>query len=180
MDCSFAENAFVYKGNRVHETVDQKRGVQTRGVFHENSVHVYSDSWGISGVIDCLELRKDSSGVAVPGKQGTYQISIVEYKPTAPKQGGYHPSDALQLLGQKICVDQLFSTDCATYFYFANTKKRVEVSFSPEDYRQLEKTIGAMRLFREQGIIPPIEQGQHCSGCSLKDICLPPKKVKKD
>lgn len=177
-DCSFAENAFVYKGNRVHESVDQKRGVQSRGVLHENSVHVYNDTWGISGVIDCLELKKDTAGVLVPGKEGLYALSIVEYKPTAPKTGGYHPQDAMQLLGQKICVDQLFHTDCTTFFYFANTKKRVSVEFTQADYLRLKEILKEMNALRSSHTIPPIPPAQHCSGCSLKDICLPLKKVK--
>ncbi len=173
-DCSFAENAFVYKGNRVHETVDAKKGVTSRGVIHENSVRVYSDCWGISGVVDCLELKKDPNGVPIAGREGRYQISIVEYKVTAPKQGDYRLEDAMQLLGQKICVDELFSTDCATYFYYANTKKRVPVFFLAEQYTQLKDVLAEME--RQAGTIPPISEKQHCSGCSMKDICLPPKK----
>ena len=178
-DCSFAENAFVYKGSRVHETVDGKRGVTSRGVIHENSVHVYSDRWGISGVIDCLELRKDNEGISIPNRQGRHHITIVEYKVTAPKTGDYRLEDSMQLLGQKICVDELFSTDCATFFYYANTKKRVPVTFLPQHYDQLQATLTEMRRLALDSIIPPIPEKQHCSGCSLKDICLPPKKVKK-
>ncbi len=177
-DCSFAENAFVYKGKVVHEHVDTHRGVASRGVLHENSVHVYHDTWGISGVIDCLELRKDANGVEIPHRQGRYQVTIVEYKVTAPKQGGYRPEDAMQLLAQKICVDALFATDCATCFYYADTKKRVPVAFVAQDYQQLQEVLCQMRTLLHTGCIPPIPDKQHCSGCSLKDICLPLKKVK--
>ncbi len=175
-DCSFAENAFVYKGNRVHETVDTKKGVSSRGVIHENSVRVYSEHWGISGVIDCLELKRDPEGVSIPGRIGHYQITIVEYKVSAPKQGSYRLEDAMQLLGQKICVDELFFADCATCFYYADTKKRVPVIFSPEHYAQLQRILIEMQTL--SGTIPPISEKQHCSGCSMKDICLPPKKGK--
>ncbi len=177
-DCSFAENAFVYKGNRVHEAVDTKKGLSNRGVVHENSVRVYSDRWGISGIVDCLELKQDPAGVPITGRKGRYLITIVEYKATSPKQGDYRLEDAMQLLGQKICVDELFSTDCATCFYYANTKKRVPVAFCSADYTQLQCVLAEMEQLA--GTIPPISEKQHCSGCSMKDICLPPKRGKKN
>lgn len=176
-DCSFAENVFVYKGNLVHQRVDSTPDVTSRGVRQAHSVQVHHPDWGIHGVIDCLEFRKDKQGVWVEALADTWAIAIVEYKVTAPKQGGYRPEDGLQLLAQKICVDHLFGGDCATFFYYANTKKRVQVTFAPQDYGQLEQVLTQMRDFHQRLTIPPIPENQHCGGCSLKDICLPPKKV---
>lgn len=177
LDCSFAENAFVYKGNLVHQRVDSTPGVTSRGVRQEHSVHVHHPDWGIYGIIDCLEFRRDEQGVWVDQLDDYFSLTIVEYKVTAPKQGGWHPADGLQLLAQKLCVDYLFGCDSQTVFYYANTKKRVDVVFTNDEIQTLKKTLIQMRDFQQKGIIPPIPDHQHCGGCSMKDICLPLKKV---
>lgn len=79
----------------------------------------------------------------------------------------------MQLLAQKICVDAIFKNDCKTFFYYADTRKRVEAEFLEEDYTFLRTTLDEMNAQREACIIPPIRKGQYCSGCSLKDICMP-------
>lgn len=173
INCSFAENFYVYRGNLVHQNVDNKKGVRSRGVIHENSVRVYDDNWGIYGVIDCLELRKNKDGVFINEYDDKFSLTIVEYKATAPKKELYRYEDKMQVLAQKICIDSLFYTDCDAYFYYADTKKRVSVEFESEDYDFLIQTLIEIRKFTARGKIPPIKHDQHCSGCSIKNICLP-------
>lgn len=44
---------------------------------------------------------------------------------------------------------------------------------------QLRKLLEEMRMNLEKGVIPAIKRGQKCSGCSMKDLCMPSvKKVK--
>lgn len=177
-DCSFQENVFVVKGNMVHERVDSGKNFQTRNVLHENSVRVYNDEWGLFGVLDCLEFRKDENGVYVKKFNDTYNLTIVEYKVTAPKKDPYRYEDMLQVLAQKICVDEIFNAECQVYFYYANTKKRVKVDFEREHYEDLHGVLENIRSCKKLITIPEIKPKQKCSGCSMIDICLPPKKGK--
>lgn len=174
-DCSFAENFYVYRGNLVHQNVDNNKCIKSRGVIHENSVKVYNDEWGIYGVIDCLELRKNKDGAFISKYDDNFLLTVVEYKATSPKEDKFRYEDKMQLLAQKICVDNLFNTNSKTYFYYANTKKRISVDFIEEDYNFLKKTIKEMLEFTKNEEIPPINPKQHCSGCSIKNICLPIK-----
>ena len=58
------------------------------------------------------------------------------------------------------------------------------VVIEDEDFEKnnctLKKLLGEMRDKLEKGIIPPIKKGQKCSGCSMKDLCMPSlKQIKK-
>ena len=177
-NCSWAENVFVNRGNLAHKRVCEGEISSFKGVLQERSVRVYNDEWGLFGVLDTLELKKSDKGVYIPAYNGKYVVSIVEYKVTAPEKGNIRKDEQMQLLGQKICVDGLFGCDCQTYFYYSDTRKREKTEFCREDYIFLAETLAQIRKIKQNGTIPPIKEGQYCSGCSMKDICLPPKRRK--
>lgn len=175
-DCAWAENVFVCRGNLAHARANEGKTSSLRGAVQERSVRVYNDEWGLFGVVDCLEFQRDDAGVSLAGRDGRYAVRIVEYKVTAPKTGICRREDAMQLLGQKICVDGLFSCDAETYFFYADTHRREKVTYSAEDYEFLRGVLREMRERKARGEIPPVRERQYCGGCSLKDICLPPKR----
>lgn len=175
IDCSFTENIFVVKGDLVHDRVNSGQAFSSKGVIHENTVRVYNDDWGIFGVLDCIELSRSSRGTYIAKYGDKYEATIVEYKLSAPKKGINRPEDVIQILAQKICVDSLFGCDCKCCFYYDDTKKRAAVTFSLEDYELLKLTLQQINTAKENGIIPPVRKSQNCSGCSMKDICLPNK-----
>ncbi len=177
-NCSWAENVFVNKGNLAHRRVCEGDFSSSKGILQERSVRVYNDEWGLFGVLDSLEFKKSESGTYLPAYGGKYIVSIVEYKVTAPKNGNMRKDEHMQLLGQKICVDSLFGCDCQTYFYYGDTRKREKIEFCKEDYTFLAETLKQILEIKQNGIIPPIKVGQYCGGCSMKDICLPPKRSK--
>ena len=55
-------------------------------------------------------------------------------------------------------------------------KKRVQLplkdNFKAYDER-LKELLEQMREYLMQGKIPSIRKGQKCSGCSMKDLCMP-------
>ena len=82
----------------------------------------------------------------------------------------------MDLFAQKICVDYVFGCDCTGVLYYADIKKRIDLPLK-ENYQKydekLKQILKEMRENREKGIIPPIQKGQKCSGCSMKDLCMP-------
>ncbi len=177
-DCAWAENVFVCRGNLAHARVEEGTSTLFRGARQERSVRIYNDEWGLFGVADCIEFKPEKNpkdGVILRKYEGSYSVHIVEYKVTAPKEKEYRREDAMQLLGQKICVDGLFGCDAKTYFFYADTHRREQVVFENGDYTFLRSVLSEMREIRQSGVIPPIKERQYCGGCSLKDICLPPK-----
>ena len=174
IECAWAENVFVCKGDLLHERVDSGEITYSTGAVLCRSVNVYNDEWNLFGVIDCVELKRSKNGIFISQFEDKFVPSIIEYKPTAPKDGSlYRPEDAMQLLAQKVCLDSILKTDCDTYFYYHNTRKRVKAVFTEQDYIFLRETVEKMLSLRRDGIIPKKRKGQHCSGCSRADICMP-------
>lgn len=179
IDQAWAENVFVTKANLMHNRVhDPERNYAARGKKVYTSVPVYHDAaeYNLYGMTDCLELTKDKNGVSIDGSEEKYRICIVEYKPTKPKNEEYHEDDLMQVFAQKICVDYVFGCDCDGVLYYADVKKRIALPVK-ENFEQYDRKLKAllceMRQNLEQGIIPSIRKGQKCSGCSMKDLCMP-------
>lgn len=186
IDRAWAENAFVTKANLMHDRVhNPDKNYIARGKKVFTSVQVYNDlaPYHLYGVTDCLELTPDEQGISVAGTKGKYNICIVEYKPTKPKEKEYHEEDLMQVFAQKLCVDYVFGSDCEAILYYADVKKRIQVpvkeNFETYDC-QLRTLLSEMRYFLERGIIPPIRKGQKCSGCSMRDLCMPSMKRSRD
>ena len=166
IDRSWAENYYVTKSDLMHKRVHDNGGYRSRAKTVYTAVSVYNDlpEYCLYGVTDCIEI--DSSG----------QYSIVEYKPTKPKTSDYNYDDLMQVFAQKICVDHVFGCDCVGYLYYADVKKRIKLPLS-ESYEkydnELRRILDEINEYRQKGFIPPIRKGQKCSGCSMKDICMP-------
>ena len=186
IDKAWAENIFVTKANLMHERVhDPDKSYTMRGKKVFTSVPVYNDSdqYNLYGITDCLELTKDKYGVAINGSEEKYHICIVEYKPTKPKNVEYREDDLMQVFAQKICVDYVFGCECDGVIYYADVKKRIILPLK-ENYREydirLKNILAEMRRNLADGHIPGIRKGQKCSGCSMKDLCMPSIKPAQD
>lgn len=163
IDRAWTENYFVVKANAVHERVHSGESYTARGGKTFTDVEIWNDTFGIVGKLDCVEYR---------GKKPV----IVEYKPSKPKDGVIRHEDAMQLFAQKLCLDQILHTDCGTEIYYSDVKKRFSVNFSDERdswLNELTELLSEMRRCLQSGIIPPVRKKQKCSGCSMKDLCMP-------
>ncbi len=185
IDRAWAENFFVTKANLMHRRVhDPDHPYTSRGKKVFTSVSVYNDQEGydLYGVTDCLELTEDPQGIAIDGGDARYKICIVEYKPTQPKKKDHHEEDLMQVFAQKLCVDHVFGGDCDAVIYYADVKKRVVLplreNFAEYDGK-LKEMLAEMREYQGSGRIPMIKKGQKCSGCSMKDLCMPTVKKTK-
>ena len=160
IDRAWAENYFVVKANAVHERVHSGESFSARGRKRYTDVDVWDDELGLIGKLDCLE--ESAAG-----------LCIVEYKPTKPKAGIIRHDDAMQLYAQKLCADKLFKTDCTAEIYYADVRKRFAVTFDASFHDELLTLLAQMRSYIAEGRIPDIRKGQKCSGCSMKDMCMP-------
>lgn len=171
IDCAWAENYYVTKSDLMHERVHETGAHTSRNKKVYTAVSIYNDlpEYRLYGVTDCLEVSK-----------GLY--SLVEYKPTKPKTEDFNHDDLMQVFAQKICADYVFGCNCEGYLYYADIKKRIKLPLR-EGYelydRELKQLLEEMRIHKEKGIIPPIRKGQKCSGCSMKDLCMPKLKNSK-
>ncbi len=185
IDRAWAENVFVTKANLMHERVhNPEQSYSSRGKKVYTSVPVYNDyeEYNLYGVVDCLELAKDKKGIFINNSEERYKLCIVEYKPTKPKNQDYRDDDLMQVFAQKLCVDYVFGGDCDAVLYYADVKKRIHLPIKENFFeydKNLKSLLWQMREYLEQGTIPAIRKGQKCSGCSMKDLCMPAmKKIK--
>lgn len=167
----WAENFYVTKGNLIHKKVHDFNQSFSKNKKVFTNISVYNDlsEYNLYGVLDCLEISDDN-------------ITIVEYKPSKPKNAEYNFEDLIQVFSQKICVDYLFGSDSEGYIYYADTKKRIRLPLK-ENFcyydEKLKNIIDEIRILIKSGKIPPIEKSQKCAGCSMKDLCIPKtKKIK--
>ena len=176
---AWAENVFVTKADLLHQRVhDPKREYSARDKLIFNSVPVYNDEAGydLYGVVDSLEFIRSADGITIDGSDERFKICIVEHKPTKPKSREFNEDDLMQVFAQKICVDNVFGGDCEGVIYYADVKKRIRLPLK-EDYAEYDKrlrsTLFEMRAYLEKGQIPDIRADQKCSGCSMRDMCMP-------
>lgn len=182
---SWAENIYVTKANIMHERVhDPDYHYITKGKKVFTSVPVYNDKeeYDLYGIVDCLELVPDDDGVCVDEGTDKYKLCIVEYKPTIAKNNGHREEDLMQVFAQKLCVDAVFDCDCEAVLYYGDVKRRYQIDFK-ENYSiydsKLRQILSEMRQYLRSGTIPTIRDSQNCSGCSMKDLCMPKlKRVK--
>lgn len=171
IDMAWSENAYVTKANILHKNVHSPREKYSKpGVKVYNSVPVYNDKpeYDIYGVLDCLEVLTNG--------EKKEELSIVEHKPTMPKKDKYNYDDMMQVFAQKICVDYMFETDAKAYIYYADQKKRIQLSFEDEGKQLRDKLLDVLehiRTYLNNGFIPPINKSVRCGGCSLRNICMP-------
>ena len=187
IDCAWAENYFVARANLMHQRVhDPQKNYTLRGRKVLTAIPVYCDlpAYDIAGVADCIEAAPSAAGgVTLDDSGRVYALCIVEYKPTLPKGRAFNPDDAMQAYAQKVCVDSVFCCDCRAALYYADAKKRVPLPFDTQRERwdrDLRDTLARMRAYMDENRIPPIPKGQRCSGCSMKDICMPTLKPRPD
>lgn len=179
IDQAWAENVYVTKANIIHERAhDPDRAYASRGRKVFTSVTVANDlpEYNIYGKTDCIELIPDKAGVKLDGYEGRFKLNIVEYKPTKPKTKDYNPDDVMQVFAQKICVDYMFGCDSDGYIYYADVRKRVLLPLKEnfDEYSQkLKSIVSEIRACLNTGKIPKIRKNQKCSGCSMKDMCMP-------
>lgn len=160
IDRAWAENFYVVKANALHERAHSGVSYSLRGRKTYTDVDLWNEELGIIGKTDCIEESKDG-------------LCIVEYKPTKPKTELVRHDDAMQLFAQKLCADAIFETDCKVQIYYADVKRRFNVSFDSSFDSELTVILSEMRRYIARGEVPPVRKKQNCSGCSMKDMCMP-------
>lgn len=177
----WSENAYVIKANIMHERAHDSENVRVyKTKIIQNSVVLYNDDprYNIFGVADSIEFERSKEGVYIPELDGRFRVKIVEYKPKPPKEGGFHESDAIQVYAQKLCADYVWKCDCEAYIYYADIRRRVKLPFDTEADRYdeiIREYLKEMHEIMKTGDIPSKDKGTKCSGCSIKDLCIPKK-----
>jgi CRISPR-associated exonuclease Cas4 len=166
------ENALTAEGRLMHRRADDAYQTETRnGVIIARGMPVASYRLGLYGVCDVVEFSPAPVGVALHGREGTYQPAPVEDKRGQPKPD---IRDEIQLCTQALCLEEMLPVLIPRGFlYYGEIRRRVEVALTDELRGQVERMTAEMHEYYARGYTPRVKPGKACRSCSLKDICLP-------
>ena len=156
----FTDNIHTMRGNAEHERVDRATHETLRsGARVEYALPVWSDRLGLIGKCDVVEFWPD--GTVYP----------IEYK-HGPKRKWLN--DDLQLAAQAICLEDMLGRAVPTGAIFhASSRRRREVTITPELRQMVIETAEAIRAMLAANNLPPPVNDARCKECSMNEICQP-------
>ncbi len=159
MEGEFTNNIHTARGNAEHQQVDSIHHTTHGDRRSETALPVWSDSLGLIGKCDVVELLTDGTPYPVEYKHG-------------PKRKWLN--DDIQLAGQAVCLEEMFGYPVPKGAIFhASSHRRREVEISPKLKALVIETADAIRGMLAVGRLPPPVNDERCKECSLKDICQP-------
>ena len=159
----------LFDHRRVDDPALKSRTRAEAGTERTRGVALSSQTLGLSGVLDVLE-EKNGAGYPVETKHGSGPTGD-DGKPSV------WDNDAVQLCAQALLLEEQSGAVVPRgYQFYAATRERVTVEFTPELRAQ---TLSAIQLCQELSAAecppPPLpsELRHRCFGCSLAPVCLP-------
>jgi CRISPR-associated exonuclease Cas4 len=146
---------------RNYERVDGKTkhaNQSTRGNWL-NELYIESDSIGLKGKIDVLDLE---DGRAIP----------VERK--RAESGDYYKSDEVQLAGYCMLLEDHLNEpvrEGAIYIY--ETDQRMHIPITADHRETVRKQIEAIQSMTVDQIPPFTDNPSKCEACSVRSYCMP-------
>lgn len=169
VDGLFRQSADTVEGSVQHRRVDQPTGMPASDepgadTIHSRSVTLSSERLRVIAKTDLIEIE---GGVATP----------VDYKHGKPRQGEdgleLWPADRVQLALQGILLRENGYPCEEGVVYYASTKQRVRVPFTPDVVEEAERAVREAWVTARGRLPEPLEDSPKCPGCSLAGICLP-------
>ena len=159
-------NEHTLLGDLAHKNVDTPGYEHRAGWELLRALPLFSDTLGLSGKADLVEIRRDSGDAT----------RIVEARPVEYKKGPARRwvNDHVQLCAQALCLEEMFGLRIPSgLIYHAASAKRDEVVFDPQLRDLTLDTLDALRATLARAAAPPAVLTPRCDGCSLRGVCLP-------
>ena len=129
------------------------------------SVSLGCEILGLMGKLDLVSADPEG-GEAVPVETKKSRV------PNTPERS--YPPERNQLMAQGLLLRAHGYTSTHGYIYYAGSRLRVGIEFTPELEAETRAVIAAVRAGRAgQALPPPLDDSPKCWGCSLNGICLP-------
>ena len=169
------DNALTVEGTHLHHRVDEGP-VEGRGdLVIARAVPLRSLRLGLTGrgdVVEFVRCREDErTGVALPGRPGSWQPVPVEYKRGRPKS---HRADEAQLCAQALCLEEMMNVKVPRgALYYGARRRRSPVVFDSDLRDVTERAVERLRVILTGATTPPATFEPKCESCSLQPACLP-------
>jgi CRISPR-associated exonuclease Cas4 len=166
------ENVLTAEGRILHRRTDDPFFTETRkGTVTARAVPVASYRLGLSGVCDVVEFTESKEGVKLPGREGLYLPSPVEYKRGKPKRD---PCDEAQLCAQAMCLEEMLAVTIPEgYLYYGRIRRRIAVELTVELRNLVRRMAEEMHAYFQRDYTPRVRISKACRSCSLAGICMP-------
>ncbi len=158
LDGVWQDNVHTLRGDLGHRRADTPSSRQERGVRVMRAVPLWSETLGLTGRADAVELT--AAGEVVP----------VEYK-----MGGPHGDTAhLQLCAPAMCLEEMLGLGVRQgALWFSGPRRRVRVALDDGLRARTLAAIAAVRDLLVGTALPPAPNDQRCDQCQLLGHCLP-------
>ncbi|MBI2497542.1 MAG: CRISPR-associated protein Cas4 [Opitutae bacterium] len=158
-------NEHTLIGDLAHEAVDTPGYEHRAGWELLRSLPLYSDTLGLTGKADLVEVRRDPSSGHIA------EARPVEYKKGPARRWS---NDQVHLCAQALCLEEMFGLRIESgLIYHAASAKRDEVFFEAQLRALTLATLDALRATLGRASAPPAVLKPQCDGCSLRGVCLP-------
>lgn len=166
------ENVRTIEGRHLHEKAHDYAAKEKRGdLIIARGMPIFSNSMGISGICDVVELHKNAGGVSIFGQDGNFLPIPVEYKRGKPKEDDV---DILQLTAQAMCLEEMLICNIESgYLFYGETKHRIKVKFLEEHRERVMSICGEMHKLYDRRHTPKVKISKACKACSLSELCIP-------
>ncbi|MFQ6098590.1 MAG: CRISPR-associated endonuclease Cas1 [Armatimonadota bacterium] len=150
-------NVHVLKGKLEDEKRNKRKLLHRDDARHIRSVMASSDRLGLIAVVDAIQENTD--------------LCPLEYK-KGPLTESLH--DDVQLCAEAMILEEVLNHPLDRGFiYYAASRRRRAVDFTPELRREVEHFIEQALDILVSGEVPDPVADERCEGCSLAPGCLP-------
>ncbi len=159
----WSSNEHTLLGELNHEHADLPGFEHRAGWKLLRALPVWSDSLGLSGKADIVEVRETRG-------------RITEARPVEYKSGRKSKwiNDHVQLCAQALCLEEMLGISVAEGFIFhAKSQQRTAVEMNDALRAETLEAITRLRVLLDSSTVPPPILTPRCEGCSLHEICLP-------
>lgn len=158
-------NEHTLLGDLAHANVDTPGYEHRAGWELLRALPIYSDTLGLSGKADLVEVRRES------GSDRVVEARPVEYKKGPARRWS---NDQVQLCAQALCLEEMLGLRIeAGLIYHVASARRDEVVFDAQLRALTLATLEALRASLAHPSAPPAVLKPQCDGCSLHEVCLP-------
>ena len=157
-DGVWSDNTHTIRGSRVHRRVDSGQHRRERGRMVLRGIPLWSETLGLSGRADAVEVDDDAS------------VRPVEYK-----AGVRHGNAAdLQLCAQALCLEEMLAVEIpAGYVWYRGPRRRSKVRFTAALRSEVRRVVKEIRGQLLSGNLPSAVADERCDECQLLHHCLP-------
>lgn len=172
LEQQWAENLLTVQGNILHEKAHNGDSREKRGdVLITRGMKIHSPTLGVSGACDVVEFHRACEGIPLSEREGLWQAYPVEYKRGKPKE---NDADRLQLCAQGMCLEEMLCCDIPEgALFYGETRRRETVEFTPALRQRVREALEEMHMLYRRQYTPKVKPTKSCSGCSLRELCLP-------